>query len=45
MTLAVDGETMFRVSDRAFRAPFDRFIITNGGGEFIIRSVAIYGAP
>jgi hypothetical protein len=45
MTLAVDGKTRFRVTDRAFRAPFDRFIITNGGGDFIIRSVAIYGAP
>ncbi len=45
MTLAVDGKTKFRVSDRAFRAPFDRFIITNRGGDFIIRSVAIYGAP
>ena len=45
MTLAVDGETRFRVSDRAFRGPFDRFIIINGGGEFVIRSVAIYGAP
>lgn len=44
MTLAVDGETKFRVSDRAFRGPFDRFVITNGAGEFIIRSVAIYGA-
>lgn len=45
MTLAVDGNTSFRVTDRAFRSPFDRFIVTNGGGDFTIRSVAIYGAP
>lgn len=45
MTVAMDGETKFRVRDRSFRDPFDRFVITNHGGAYAIRSLAIHGAP
>lgn len=45
ITVAVDGETKLRVRDRSFRDPFDRFVMTNRGGSYAIRSVAIYGAP
>lgn len=45
MTVALDGKTKFRVSDRAFRSPFDRFVVSNTGGDFSIQTVAIYGAP
>lgn len=45
ITVTIDGEIKMRVRDRSYRDPFDRFVMTNRGGSYAIRSVAIYGAP
>jgi hypothetical protein len=45
MTVALNGETRIRVRDRSFRDPFDQLMITNRGGRYAVRSVAIYGTP
>ncbi|MBT5048007.1 MAG: hypothetical protein HOM58_05850 [Rhodospirillaceae bacterium] len=44
MTVVIDGKTRMRVRDRSFRDAFDRFVITNRGGRYAIRSVTIHGA-
>ncbi len=41
----VDGVSVFRVTDRAFRSAFDRFVMTASGTPFTVRAVSIYGAP
>jgi hypothetical protein len=41
----VDGVSVFRVTDRAFRSAFDRFVMTASGTPFTVRTVSIYGAP
>ncbi len=41
MAVAVDGQELFRVTDRSFRDPFDGFAIINGGGDFALRRIVI----
>lgn len=43
MVVSVDGEVLIRALDRGLRDPFDGFAITNLGGDFAVREVAIAG--
>lgn len=44
MTVSLDGKELLRVRDSSFRSAFDGFLMINKGGEYTIRSVAVYGA-
>ena len=41
MTVRLDGQTLFRVTDRSFSDPFDGFTIVNRGGDYSFRRVII----
>jgi hypothetical protein len=43
MTVSANGETLFEVSDRSFRDPFQGFLMLNGGGDFTVERVAVSG--
>jgi hypothetical protein len=43
LAVSVDGAEVLRVIDRGFRDAFDSFVLVNRGGEYMVRSVAIYG--
>lgn len=44
MTVLLDGRQVIRVRDRSYRQGFDGVSMTNRGGEYAIRSIAVYGA-
>ena len=39
----IDEAERARVTDRGFRDPSDSFVLVNRGGEYTVRSVAVYG--
>ncbi|MDE0391863.1 MAG: hypothetical protein OXI57_07340 [Rhodospirillales bacterium] len=43
MTATVDGAELIRVTSSALEDPFDGVSLVNGGGDYAIRSIAIYG--
>ena len=43
MTATVDGSELIRVKSSALEDPFDGVSLVNGGGDYAIRSIAIYG--
>lgn len=43
MTVRLDGREILRATDRGFRDPFDGFLLTNRGGDYILKSISIYG--
>ena len=43
MTVAVDGTELVRVRSSAVEDPFDGVSLVNSGGDYAIRSVAVYG--
>ena len=43
MTASVDGSEVIQVKSSAFKDPFDGVSLVNGGGDYAIRSVAVYG--
>ena len=43
MAVAVDGAEYIQVKSSAFKDPFDGVSLVNGGGDYAIRSVAVYG--
>ncbi len=45
METIVDGVSVFRVTDRAFRSNFDRFAMTARDEPFTVRTVSVYAAP
>lgn len=44
MAVTLDEKTLFEVSDRRFRDPFDGVTLVNAGGDFSLREIAVYGA-
>ena len=44
MTVLLDDRQIMQVRDRSYRQRFDGFSMTNRGGEYAIRSIAVYGA-
>ena len=45
MVVSLDGAEQLRVADRFFRESFDGFSAVSQGGDYVLRSVAIYGVP
>ena len=43
MTATVDGAERIRVKSSALEDPFDGVSLVNGGGDYAIRSIAVYG--
>lgn len=43
MTVLLDGKEIIQTFDRAFNHSFDGFVISNKGGDYTIRRVAIFG--
>ncbi len=43
MAVSLDGEELFRTTDRAFPAPFAGFALVNLGGDYAIREITIRG--
>ena len=43
MMVTVDGAELIRVKSSALEDPFDGLSLINGGGDYAIRSIAIYG--
>ena len=43
MTASIDGSEVIRVKSSAFKDPFAGVSLVNGGGDYAIRSVAVYG--
>jgi hypothetical protein len=43
LAVSIDGKEVMRVADRGFRDSFDAFVLVNRGGEYTVRSVAVYG--
>ena len=43
MTATVDSTELIRVKSSALEDPFDGLSLINGGGDYAIRSIAIYG--
>jgi len=43
MAVALDGNELFRVTDRRFRDAFAGFIMVNYGGEFLVRELSVRG--
>ncbi len=43
MTASVDGTPLVRVKSSALDDPFDGVSLVNGGGDYAIRSIAVYG--
>ena len=42
MTATVDGSELIRVKSSALEDPFDGLSLINGGGDYAIRSIAVY---
>ncbi|TDJ64547.1 MAG: hypothetical protein E2O36_01465 [Proteobacteria bacterium] len=42
MNVSIDGTVVLTANDRAFRDGFDGFIVRNGGGDYILKSIAGY---
>jgi hypothetical protein len=42
MKVSIDGTVVLTANDRAFRDGFDGFIVRNGGGDYILKSIAGY---
>jgi len=43
MSVAIDGNAIFSTTDRSFSDPFDGIAITNRGGDYIIKRIAVSG--
>ena len=43
MTVLLDGRQVMQVRDRSYRQGFDGLGMTNRGGEYAIRSIAVFG--
>jgi len=43
MMVTVDGTELIRVKSSALEDPFDGLSLINGGGDYAVRSIAIYG--
>ena len=43
MTATVDGAELIRVNSSKLDDPFDGVSLVNGGGDYAIRSIAVYG--
>ncbi len=43
LAVRLDGKEIMRVTDRGFRDSFDAFVLVNRGGDYTVRSVAVYG--
>ena len=43
MTATVDGTELIRAKSTALEDPFDGVSLVNGGGDYAIRSIAVYG--
>ena len=43
MMVTVDGAELIRVKSSALEDPFDGLSLVNGGGDYAVRSIAIYG--
>ena len=44
MTVTLDGRQIIQVRDRSYRQGFDGISMTNRGGEYGIRSIAVFGS-
>jgi len=44
MSVSVDGEQLFQVTDRGVRQPFDGVAVVNRGGSYTLRSITVFGA-
>lgn len=43
MVVSLDGDEVFRVTDRNFTDPFDGLTLVNKGGDYAVREVTIHG--
>jgi len=43
MTVSVDGREVIQVRDRSYRDGFNGLAMTNRGGEYAVRSIAVFG--
>ena len=43
MIATVDGAALIRLTSTALEDPFDGVLLVNGGGDYAIRSIAVYG--
>ena len=43
LAVSIDGNEIMRIADRGFRDQFESFVLVNRGGEYTVRSIAIYG--
>ena len=44
IAVSIDGKEVIRTVDRGFHGAFDGVIVINKGGDYTIRSIAVYGA-
>lgn len=42
MNISIDGTVVLTANDRAFRDGFDGFIVRNGGGDYVVKSISGY---
>ena len=42
MNVSIDGTVVLTANDRAFRDGFDGFILRNGGGDYVVKSISGY---
>ena len=42
MNVSIDGTVVLTANDRAFRDGFDGFIVRNGGGDYVLKSISGY---
>ncbi len=42
MNVSIDGTVVLTANDRAFRDGYDGFIVRNGGGDYVVKSIAGY---
>ena len=42
MNVSINGTIVLTASDRAFRDGFDGFIVRNGGGDYVVKSISGY---
>ena len=43
LAVSIDGKEIMRIADRGFRDRFESFVLVNRGGDYTVRSIAIYG--
>lgn len=43
LVVSLDETEVMRTTDRAFGDPFDRLVLINEGGDYTVRSVALFG--